>query len=55
MTAAQNFAAALVCLAAGVGLTIAGAVMKNDVMLTTGIGLISGFVGWVGLKRPSDV
>jgi hypothetical protein len=55
MTATQSFAASLACLGVGVGLTVAGAILKHDIMLTTGIGLISGFVGWVGLRRPSDI
>lgn len=55
MTKIQTFTASMVALILGVGLLVAGIVIKETVMSATGSGLIGIGVGGLSLPRPVDV
>ena len=48
----KSLIAGLVVFASGVGLFIAGILMKNDAMTATGTSLFGLALGWLGIKRP---
>jgi len=54
-TRTQNFIGGMTFAVVGVGLLIAGILMKNAAMTGTGSTLMGLGLGWLGLQRPSDV
>ena len=54
MTALQAYISAILILAVGVGLAVVGALMKNDVLMGVGLGLIPSAVAALGIPRPQD-
>ena len=54
MTQTQNLIAGLAVFTAGLGLFIAGVIIKNDSLIATGTGMYGLALGWLGLKRPQD-
>jgi len=54
MTALQAYISAILILAVGVGLAVVGALMKNDVLMGVGLGLIPSAAAALGIPRPQD-
>jgi len=54
MTQFQSYLAAMIVLAAGVGLSVFGWVCKQESAVQLGGMLIGAAIGWIGLKRPTD-
>jgi hypothetical protein len=53
-TKTQLFVGGMVFVFAGIGLGIAGGIMKNAFMTATGATLLAFGLGWLGFQRPTD-
>jgi uncharacterized membrane protein YkgB len=54
MTKFQSYLLGIIVLILGVGLLVAGLCLNEEIMTTTGSGLIGTALGWLGLSKPAD-
>ena len=54
MTKTQAWVSSILVLAVGVALALTGALLKNDVLMGVGLGLIPAAAAALGIPRPQD-
>jgi hypothetical protein len=54
MTRFQSYILGIIVLLLGTGLLVVGLCLKEEIMTTTGSGLIGTALGWLGLSKPAD-